>query len=232
VEDTPSQLKLVGINEATEVISKDQIATRENSTNSLMPEGFGNLPDEMFRNLAWYLLAPPEEGPLTPAKKAAISQPVTEETAPAKSEPNHDKIDWEGVKMWNPAWAITAPEFEGTPRKHKEYAGKPNVLELHPFPGEKSRPATLVRQLLVPAGKPTLDFSVASHEKGDWKLQVSIDGTPVHTQPIDHATPLWKTVSIPLEKWAGKTITIELASLATDWNFEFSYWSDLRLGGQ
>ena len=30
------------------------------------------MPDADFRNLIWYILAPPQEGPLTPEKRAAL----------------------------------------------------------------------------------------------------------------------------------------------------------------
>ena len=46
----------------TQVVPRDQIATLTNTKQSLMPMGFGNLPDTAFRDMVWYILAPPEEG--------------------------------------------------------------------------------------------------------------------------------------------------------------------------
>ena len=40
---------------------RDQVAKLENTHQSTMPMGFGALPDDVFRNLIWYVLAPPEE---------------------------------------------------------------------------------------------------------------------------------------------------------------------------
>ena len=90
------------------------IAKLENTHQSLMPMGFGALPDETFRDLMWFILAPPEEGKLTAEKKAALAAPVTEMTAPpaSRNAKQYPKIDWESVSLWNPDWKVTAPEFE------------------------------------------------------------------------------------------------------------------------
>ncbi len=75
-EDAPSHVKLLAIGGAEQVVARDQIASLVNTHQSVMPVGFGALPDEVFRNLAWYVLAPPEEGPLTKEKKKMLSQGV------------------------------------------------------------------------------------------------------------------------------------------------------------
>ena len=113
-----------------------------------MPMGFGNLPDTAFRDLVWYILAPPEEGPLTREKKDLLIKGV-EDTAPAKPKgPSSRAIDWESVSLWNPEWKVSAPDFERTPVKLGEYYGQKNVLLVHPFPDKKT-PASFERKLKV-----------------------------------------------------------------------------------
>jgi hypothetical protein len=69
-----------------------------------MPKGFGALPDTMFRDLIWFILAPPEEGPLTSAKKDLLIKGV-EASEPVKPKgSNWRAIDWESVSLWNPDW--------------------------------------------------------------------------------------------------------------------------------
>lgn len=74
VEDTPTQVTLLGIGGSREVVPTADIAKKEDTGLSLMPMGFGSLPDDQLRNLIWYLLAPPEEGPLTHETKKALIQ--------------------------------------------------------------------------------------------------------------------------------------------------------------
>ncbi len=76
VEDTPNHVKLLAIGGAEQIVPRDQIAKLENTHQSVMPMGFGALPDDVFRNLIWYVLAPPEEGPLTKEKKKLLSESV------------------------------------------------------------------------------------------------------------------------------------------------------------
>lgn len=234
VENTPTQVTLLGIGGSREVVPVADIDKKEDTGLSLMPMGFGSLPDEQFRSLIWYILSPPEEGPLTPEKKAAlINGAESDPQAPAepdiKSAGTHPPIDHESVSLWNPDWKVTAPDFEGTPRKLPDYEGRKNVLMLHPFPDRKT-PSTLTRRLSVPAdGKPSLTFEVASGENVDWELVVNIDGKEVHRQIIGSKEPGWKTQTIDLTPWAGQDILISLENHANGWSWEFSYWSSVRI---
>jgi len=239
-EDTPVRVRLLGIGGREEVVARDQIEKLQDTGVSLMPAGFGELPDEQVRDLIWFILSPPEEGPLSKEKKEALAAPVTEIAAPAadaEDEENGDgiargaRIDWESVSLWNPDWKVAAPEFEGSPRKRADFAGRSNVLEMHPFDGDKrSQPAALVRTLAVPADTPgALVFDCAAHHDGDWDLVVRINGEIVKKQAITHDEPRWKRVALPLAPWKGKTIEISLENHPSDWMYEFSYWSNLRL---
>ncbi len=231
VEDTPTQVTLLGIGGRREVVARGDIAKLENTHQSLMPMGFGALPDDIFRDLVWYLLAPPEEGKLTPEKKAAMAAPVTEITAPpaAKNEKQYPKIDLESVSLWNPEWKVTAPNFEGTPVKLGEFSGRKNILQMHPFP-DKTTPSKLTRKLTVDATKPgKLKFAAASKDQFDWELRVNIDGKEAKRQTIGPKEGRWHEVEISLEPWKGKTVEISLENHANGWAWEFSYWSNIRV---
>jgi putative membrane-bound dehydrogenase-like protein len=222
VEDTPGHVKLLGAGGAAQVVPRDQIATLTNTKQSLMPMGFGALPDAAFRDLIWYILAPPEEGPLTAEKKDLFIKGV-ETGEPAKPKGNNSRaIDWESVSLWNPAWKVNAPDFERTPMKLAEYHGKTNVLLLHPF--EKTKPASFERKLKVEAGKTKLKFNVAADDRGDWVVKALVNGQVVKETPVDHEKPRWKTVEIDLSKYTGQEVTLRLEAHASGWNWEFSYW--------
>ena len=229
VEDTPGHVKLLGAGGAAQVVPRDQIASLTNTKQSLMPMGFGNLPDPAFRDLIWYILAPPEEGPLTAEKKKLLIRGVeVPETASKPAKTNWRAIDWESVSLWNPDWKVSAPDFERTPVKLAEYHGKTNVLLMHPFTDKKT-PASLERKLKVEAGKTKLKFSVAADDRGDWIVKALVNGQVVKEMPVDHEKPRWKTVEVDLAKFAGQEITLRLEAHASDWAWEFAYWGGITL---
>lgn len=229
VEDTPGHVKLLGAGGAAQIVPRDQIASLTNTKQSLMPMGFGNLPDTTFRDLIWYILAPPEEGPLTPEKKKLLIQGVElPSTASQAPKTNWRAIDWESVGLWNPDWKVSAPDFERTPVKLAEYHGKTNVLLMHPFPDKKT-PASLERTVKIEAGKTKLKFSVAADDRGDWLLKVWVNGQAVKEMPVDHEKPRWKDVEVDLAKFAGQEVTLRLEAHASDWAWEFAYWGGITL---
>ena len=227
VQDTPGHVKLLGAGGAAQVVPRDQIASLTNTKQSLMPMGFGNLPDAAFRDLIWYILAPPEEGPLTAEKKKLLIQGVElPETASQPKKTNWRAIDWESVSLWNPDWKVNAPDFERTPVKLAEYHGKTNVLLLHPFTDKKT-PASFERQLKLEKTK--LKFSVAADDRGDWLVKVLVNGQEVKSVTVDHEKPRWKTVEVDLAKWKGQDVTLRLEAHANGWTWEFAYWHGITL---
>lgn len=227
VEDTPGHVKLLGAGGAAQVVPRDQIASLTNTKQSLMPMGFGNLPDAAFRDLIWYILAPPEEGPLTPEKKKLLIQGVElPETTSKPKAPSSRAIDWESVSLWNPEWKVSAPDFERTPVKLGEYYGKTNVLLMHPFPDKKT-PASFERQLKLE--KTQLKFSVAADDRGDWLAKVLVNGQEIKTVTVDHEKPRWKAVEVDLAKWKGQNVTLRLEAHANSWAWEFAYWHGITL---
>lgn len=228
VEDTPGHVKLLAAGGAAQVVPRDQIATLTNTKQSLMPMGFGNLPDTAFRDLIWYVLAPPEEGPLTQEKKNLLIKGV-EVAEPSKPKgTNWRAIDWESVSLWNPEWKVSAPDFERTPTKLAEYHGRTNVLLMHPFP-DKQTPASLERKFMVTPGKTTLKLHVAADDRGDWILKARVNGQVVKEATVDHDKPRWKEVAIDLAPFAGQEVTVRLESHASGWNMEFAYWGAITL---
>ncbi|MEZ0387822.1 MAG: PVC-type heme-binding CxxCH protein [Verrucomicrobium sp.] len=229
VEDTPSHVKLLAIGGAEQIVPRDQVAKQENTHQSLMPMGFGALPDDAFRNLVWYILAPPEEGPLTKEKKVALSTNM--DAAPAKKPSggtNWRAIDWESVSLWNPAWKVSAPDFERTPVKLPEYQGRKNVLLMHPF--SEGKPAALENKVKLAPGKPhQITVVVAAHDQGDWELRIKVGDQVIKKQVIGHEGERWKTVTADLSSFAGQEVTLRLEGAATGWAWEFGYWSSIKL---
>ena len=235
VEHTDTRVRLLSAGPKEDVVAKSDIAKLRVSELSVMPEGLEQMPDADFRNLIAYLLNPPgDKAPFSwkndsgsgagvpPASRPGVS-PGPKKSAAAQ------RVDWESVSLWNPEWRVIAPEFEGTPAKLVEFAGKQNVLLTHPFDREK--PAALERELTIPAGqKTTLKFSVASHEKGDWELRVLANGKPLHKQLIARqGSEVWQPVTVDLTPLAGQTVTLRLENAANGWSWEFAHWAEIEV---
>jgi putative membrane-bound dehydrogenase-like protein len=248
IEDTPTQVTLLGIAGAKNTIPREQIKELKDTGHSLMPQGFGALPDSDLRDLLWYVLAPPEDGPLTPEKKAALSAPVTEliaEKQPAKGvdfpkPQRHNKDanpDRESAALWNPEWQINAPDFEATPTKLADFMGRKNVLITHPFPddanGKGSKtPASLSRKVKIPEKGATLTAVVAAFAGHDWEFRVRVEKEVIHQQIIPGSDKEWQIIEVDLKAFAGKEITLQLENAATDWSWEFAYWGEVSIVGQ
>jgi putative heme-binding domain-containing protein len=237
IEDTPTQLTLLGIGGVKTVVPRGDIRKSVNTHQSLMPMGFGELPDDQFRDLMWYILAPPEEGPLTKEKKEHLILSVETDAAPETEASDGSDLwdpqrrDRESASLWNVEWELDAPDFEGTPTKLVEYQGRKNVLVLHPK--SRTEASALVRTIELPAGK-TMKLSVwvASHDHGDWDLRATANGERLAgSARINAANPdkRWKKQTWDLSAYQGKKVTIRIENRASDWMNEFSFWSDLRL---
>lgn len=128
---------------------------------------------------------------------------------------------------WKP-WKIESSNEGGCPKFHASLSGRENVLETHPLTREK--PASLEREVDLPAGKKSmLSLWVAPHAKGDWELRVFADGKLLHKQAVSPAKSGWKAVSVDLTPLAGKKMLLRLENAATEWLWEYGYWSGIEI---
>jgi putative membrane-bound dehydrogenase-like protein len=233
VENTATRVRLVMAGPTEEVIDKSNVKALRITENSAMPEGLEQMPDADFRNLIWYILAPPEDGkPLTPERRRELSGGQHQASASgdrARSTTAAPRLrDGESIALWAPGWQVDCPDFEEAPAKIPEFAGRRNVLVTHPV--DERTPAAIVRALNLAQGTtPALTVAVAAHERGDWELRVVIEGEVIRREPVNHEGGRWKTVRIDLAPYAGRRIVVRLENAASGWNHEFGYWADLRL---
>jgi putative membrane-bound dehydrogenase-like protein len=73
IENTATHVKLVMAGPSEAVIDKAKVKNLTVTQLSAMPEGLEQMPEADFRNLIWFILSPPQEGPLTPEKRAGLS---------------------------------------------------------------------------------------------------------------------------------------------------------------
>jgi putative membrane-bound dehydrogenase-like protein len=225
IEENDARLRLLAAGPKEEILGKKDIASMRTSEMSVMPEGLEQMPDADFRNLIWYIYSPPQD-------KKAVSvdeeQKAILNAAAPSDKPQAAAYDGESVSLWNPEWQINAPEFESSPKKLPEYAGKNNVLLTHPF--DLQKPAAIQRTVELPAGKKiTLSVNVASHEQGDWELRIFVNNQLLKKEIVNGHGKSWKNISVDLSPFAGKKTSLRLENAANDWAWEFGYWNDLRL---
>ena len=224
VENNATIVKLIQAGPAESVVAKSDIKSLKVSENSVMPEGLEAMPDDDFRNMIWFILAHPKDGkPLDDQRRQELmggSGGRASVPLPAR--------DGESIALWAPEWRVDAPDFEGSPAKLPEFAGRNNVLMTHPYDSEK--PAAIVRALMLPRDvRATLRFSVAAHEKGDWELRIKSDGELLHKQTVKHDGPRWQEVALDVSSLAGRRVVLRLENAANNWAYEFGYWSNLRI---
>ncbi len=224
VENSASRVRLLMAGPVEEVISKGDVQGMTTSENSVMPEGLEQIPDADFRNLIWYILAPPQDGkPLNDQRRRELIGGAGDSAALDRGS------DGESVALWAPEWRLDVPDFEGSPARLPEFGGRRNVLMTHPF--SDAKPASLKRRVRLAPGKPQLRVSAAAHEKGDWELRVRIDGTVVHRETVTHDGERWRAVRVDLSRFAGREVDVQLENAANNWEWEFAYWADLSIEG-
>lgn len=225
-ENTATHVKLLMAGPTEAIVDKSNVKVLRVTENSAMPEGLEQMPEADFRNLIWFILAPPgDQKPLTDERKKEL---VGSGDQAAVMPASTGASDGESLALWNPEWRVESPAFEEAPRKFPEFAGQANVLMTHPV--DEHTPAALVKKLMLPAGqKATLHFKVAAHEQGDWELRIKADGELLHKQTVSHDGPRWKNVTLDLSQFGGRVVVLRLENAANNWSFEFGYWAELRI---
>ena len=217
-ENSPQRVALKVQGGKLEVIARDQVDEVVQSPLSLMPENLEEqiTMDEIADLFAFLVLdRPPSDAS---AKRLGDIDVVRAERAQNKEAA--DRLIGEVA----PGFHFVSGEVDDV-ELLEEYQQKRRVLRTHPSSGET--PALLQGDFTIPAGKKTaLQFQVSAHERGDWLLQVTVNGEKVFehdVKPKGENGP-WQNVLVDLTPHAGKTVTINLSNQATGWEEEWGYW--------
>ena len=110
------------------------------------------------------------------------------------------------------------------------WRGLRNVVATHPPSGE--RPTVLSKTVRITQRHPVLLIETASQSKdADFMLSVKVDGRVtfgphVVCTPDEHP---YELVVVPLEKWRGKQVKIEVEHACNGWFHEHAFWSKLEI---
>jgi hypothetical protein len=181
-----------------------------------MPEGLEKQlqPSELHDLFAWLTLDKPPTDPNAKFLPGARIEPGT-----ARKTSNYPQL----VEQLLPGFSVEA-SGEGGIELLENHLGRP-ALRTHP--PDKNRPCRLTASLQMPvAAKIKLRISVASHEQGDWQLDVKINGLQRHKSIIRPTqNPRWKDLEIDLSDLSGQKISIDLFNTPNDWSNEFGFWN-------
>ena len=145
--------------------------------------------------------------------------------SPMSKEPTKDVQA--GLDKVFPGWVTSenAPDLMPGLRlpPHANGAKVPSVMT-HPLKGGF---ASLTREVAVPAECPRLVVSASSEPKGDWTFEAKVAGESICRQVVTHKSPL--EIELPLRRWAGQKVKIELFNHASGWNWEDAYWHRIEI---
>ena len=219
IEETETYVKLLAAGPLEQVVRKKDIASRETTPSSLMPEGLEQMPDQDFRDLIWYVLNPPEDGRrMTPALRREL---VGEQ---ASSMPR----DYESISLWNPQWEVDSAEKGPAPAVMTDWNGREHILVTHPYGHQRS--ASLSSTLDVASeGATWLRIRAGAAQDGPWVLRVFVDQKLVHRQRMEASSGTWQEVQVDLTPFAGQSVPVRLENYAYDLTNDFAYWDRIEV---
>ena len=163
----------------------------------------------------------PKTATSKPAKGSRVINPKPSNNLKSGSDLSAD------VSTFAPGWKVR--DWGGLAMKpglRTQWDGRKKVLLTHPL--SKTVPCVLSRKIEVPLGKKTiLELEVTNHPKGNWRLEVLVNGKETLSEDITETK--WRKFQIDLSKHAGKTVGVELLNQATGWSHEAAYWSRIKL---
>ncbi|MBX7255071.1 MAG: ADP-ribosylglycohydrolase family protein [Candidatus Hydrogenedentes bacterium] len=149
------------------------------------------------------------------------SEPIVVEQWVHQKEMLSQAISQTELSLWNPAWRVVACGTDMEPGIHGREYGRTNVLVLHPV--DEKTPAVMTASYKVASsGSPKLVVDAASDKRGNFALRILVNGQPMIEEPIDTKGE-WKTVTVDLMPYTGKTIDVRVEVCATGWSFEAAY---------
>lgn len=144
---------------------------------------------------------------------------------------NHPKADIsESVKKFAPGWTIANCGKDMKPGLRPKWGGREKVLVTHPLSREV--PCVLSRNVKVPVNMTTeLILCVAHNPRGDWTIVIKVDEKQISKKKISKHTCQdgWRTITIDLSEYSGKSIKLSLENQADGWRCEAGYWDEITI---
>ena len=152
------------------------------------------------------------------------------------NEPDSTRRDQKAVDALFPGWSIsgnrpqTPSDGELVAGSILSYRGRENVFLTHP--ADDKAPAVLSRTLKLGQRHPVLLMEVASAgQDADFLLTVKVNGRSVFAPRVICTPDMrpYERLTVPLSKWRGKKVKVEVEHSANGWYYEHAFWSKLEV---
>ncbi len=153
---------------------------------------------------------PPEELEQWRNQEAILSQPIPPDI----------------VKLWDERFEVVACGHDMSPGLRAEQFGREKVLVIHPV--SEDEPAVIKSSLAVPEDAGELAVEVASDKRGDFVLEILVDGRQAKSELMD-TNGKWRTIEIDLAPFRGKTVAVRIENHANNWQFEAAYLATVKI---
>ena len=107
----------------------------------------------------------------------------------------------------------------------QSYRGRPGVLRTHP--GSPVDAVALARKFAAGDAFPKrMRLSVGHDYRGDWRLQVLANGSPLVDMLIGSQVSAdgWVDLDLDLSAFEGEALELQVLNMANDWSYEYAYW--------
>ena len=143
------------------------------------------------------------------------------------ADPDPTKAVRKAFKALFPGWTVSenggGAEYVGY---YEEFKHRHNLVMTHP--PRENVPVVLTRAVKVPKNGATLHMEVASHDHGDFELEVHVRGKVVRRELI---TPErgFADIDVDLSEHAGKSVKVEIWQVPNNWQWEMAFWSKIEV---
>ena len=164
----------------------------------------------------------------TPEEMAKIKFPIKVYSAGQFADPDPTKRVQKVLDVCFPGWKTSENAPDMNPGYREQMGQTYNVLVTHP--PKKGESVILSKTVKLPEGDPRLTVKVANAQNGDFRLVVKVDGALAFETDVGGKSD-FKTYTVGLSPYRGKTVKIELFNQPTGWSNEAASWAEIAVRG-
>ena len=143
------------------------------------------------------------------------------------ADPDPTKAVRKAFKALFPGWTVSenggGAEYIGY---YEEFKHRHNLVMTHP--PREGVPVVLTKVVRVPKNGATLHLEVASHDHGDFELEVHVRDKVVRCELITPEQD-FADIDVDLSEHAGKSVKVEIRQVPNNWKWEMAFWSRIEV---
>ena len=143
------------------------------------------------------------------------------------ADPDPTRAVRKTFKALFPGWTVSenggGAEYIGY---YEEFKHRHNLVMTHP--PREGVPVVLSKMIRIPKNGAMLHFEVASHDHGDFELEVHVCGKVVRRELITPEQD-FANIDVDLSEHAGKSVKVEIWQVPNNWQWEMAFWSKIEV---